>query len=128
MRLSAVRNVPMHCITSGGKSDACLSRKSLVPVYRRTILACSVRRSLIKNIPCIGGCLSSLCSPYCSTARCPYDDTCLDTCTPLYLREVGERLSPLPCGSAGGCLCAHSYNSKSTVCCPWLSCKPPQAS
>lgn len=82
MRLSAVRNVPMHCITSGGRSDACLSRKSLVPVCRRTILACSVRRSLIMYIPCIGGCLSSLCSPYCSTARCSYDDTCLDTCTP----------------------------------------------
>lgn len=45
MRLSLVRNVPRHCIQGSWRKWTSLSRKSFVPVKRRTALAWGVRAS-----------------------------------------------------------------------------------
>lgn len=51
IKLSAVKQVPKHCMVStDSRNKTCLSRNSLRPVLRRIIFACSVLLSRIRNI------------------------------------------------------------------------------
>ncbi len=116
----------MQGIAPGEKNETCLSRKSLLPVIRRTAFACSVLSSLIRNIPYIVNCPLLQRKAYCSTAHHSFCDIYPDTCTLPYHHKYGGMLSLLPCDRRRVLPFVHSYIYNSIVCCPWLSCKPPQ--
>lgn len=116
----------MQGVAPGERNETCLSRKLLLPVIRRTAFACSVLSSLIRNIPYIVNCPLSQWKAHCSTAHHSFCDIYPDTCTLPYHHKYGGMLSLLPCDRRRVLPFVHSYIYNSIVCCPWLSCKPPQ--
>ena len=94
-----MRNVPIHCIMQPCRRCHSLSRKSLVPVWRRTAFACSVRDSCIRWMLRIGGCLWLLCWWCCTMAMDLGDAAYLDTCIHPSRHARDGKLWLFQCGS-----------------------------